>query len=342
MSTFARRRTASNGRSTSSHRPKELSSDYDPPLPTALNPFYSFRSHWTYFTQQYLCLSSWGTCVGGINEQYDDIMEMEASMPLVEENYRHDLRKWKQQQHHRQSQHSLVSSYSHSKPSNYQTAESQQSSKSKMTQITETNEIPQIPRRFSMEHQCPEYRYIPSSESPKPDPPDSAPKPSDTLNLQNSVNITSSDDTQESFVLVPSKIPLHRPPREEMKGRSFGRKMDFFQKSVEEKQRQNEQQIKWEKQHRIDHNQDKRHSFKPMDRDGVQYLDAFSASPAAHGVKQVMHKQVSIEEHSNHMKAMEDPDAVVLKDEKSAKSLSDKINAFQRLSASGGSLNIDL
>ncbi len=51
--------------------------------------------HWSYITHQYLCLSTWGTCMGGINEQYDDLLDQEASNPLAEESYIKAIDKWR-------------------------------------------------------------------------------------------------------------------------------------------------------------------------------------------------------------------------------------------------------
>merc|ERR1712087_666217 len=73
-------------------RPMQLQSN-----PASLSPFYSFSSHWSHVTRTYLCLTSWGTCMGGVNEQYDDLLDQEASMPMVEDNHRREYIKWKAQ-----------------------------------------------------------------------------------------------------------------------------------------------------------------------------------------------------------------------------------------------------
>eukprot|EP01083_Nonionella_stella_P192052 710269_1 len=85
-----------NKRRTSKSSSKSTSNDYNSPG-LSLSPFYSFSNHWSYLTRQYLCLSTWGTCMGGINEQYDDLLDQEASIPLAEESYKRALNKWHQE-----------------------------------------------------------------------------------------------------------------------------------------------------------------------------------------------------------------------------------------------------
>merc|ERR1712217_36309 len=107
---------------------------------------------------------------------------------------------------------------------------------------------------------------------------------------------------------------------------------DLFQKAVEIKQQKSAEFQEWNKEHHSSLTPSPQSSFDPMGRNGVQYLEAFAASPAAHGMKQTMNKQVSMEEHSDHMHSMEDADAIVRNDLAATTSLADKISAFQRLS----------
>ena len=85
---------SSKSKGSSLHEKKSKPSFEESNVGLSLSPWYSFSTHIAHASKQFLCLTTWGTCMGGINEQYDDIMDHEAAIPIIKENYDKSLIKW--------------------------------------------------------------------------------------------------------------------------------------------------------------------------------------------------------------------------------------------------------
>mmetsp|Transcript_1041 Transcript_1041/g.2032 ORF Transcript_1041/g.2032 Transcript_1041/m.2032 type:complete len:354 (-) Transcript_1041:29-1090(-) len=303
----------------------------------ALSPFYSFSSHWSHITRQYLCLTSWGTCMGGINEQYDDIMEYEASMPLVDQNYKQSFEKWKKHKKEYEQQQATIDSHEkEQQPAVYVASNDSHRGQHYANKNIPMNPDVSVSNNDSSKHQETYNRaQVVEVETETENVLEN-----DTKNAIEPTTI----DTEPELVLVSTQQSSMPQPQSHDHGRpsqrsvnpSFGRKVDLYNTAIVIKRKKTVEEEEWKSKRKSSASP----QFKPMDNDGQQYIETFAATPVARGVVNSSTKKVSNKQYSSYTKAFQDQSAIVTNDEAANAPATAKIEFFQRLSL-GPDANID-
>ena len=200
-----------------------------------------------------------------------------------------------------------------------------------------------------MQHKCPEYQYIPSkkkqeyetvvinSMSSDQQLPQKKISYSERYNDDNDDMRKHEGNDTEYKEQTESLSIKRRQKKDVIAGKSFGRKLDLFQNAAEIKRRRTIEEEEWKKQHSHSSQDNtskiEERSFKPMNKDGVAYIEQFTYSPAAHGVQPHMPRKLSTRDYSKHMKTMEDKDSIVIDDKQATASVSEKTKLFSMISA---------
>ena len=88
---------------------------------------------------------------------------------------------------------------------------------------------------------------------------------------------SSEQETNSSLLSSSSSEKKRRKEKDVIPGQSFGRKLDLFKNAAEMKRRRTIEEQEWKKQHSRSADSSNR-SFKPMDNDGVSFIEAFHIS----------------------------------------------------------------
>ena len=295
----------------------------------SISPFYSFENHWLHLSRKVLCLTTWGTCMGGINEQFDDMLEDEASGDYVQENYEKELRKW-QEERRKYAQYQPITNTNNG---NYTNSTKHYSQQPLPSHTTKSKPI------YSVQHKLLEYEYHPDKDiknnkqidniEPTQSTPATDKKSSESFELiEDQVESKELEEDDTSPLLLPASPVQRRESQHIIGAKSMDRKVSLFNSAIDLKRRSTLRDIEWKEKH---HPKTKK-NFKPMDDDGMDEIEGYSAYPVGRGLVKQRSRAVSKIEKSEYMKTKADANAVKYNDPLANMDAKSKINLLNQRS----------